>query len=138
MLDPPAYSTFNASIPSPLSIPDGTSNLTSTLAVGVLNGSIMDVNVNLTIHHTRDSNLTVTLISPSGTSISLISHNGNTGANFLNTTLDDQAGTAISSGTATFTGSFRPAAVLSTLNGQARRAPGNWSWPIRFPAIPAY
>ena len=53
-----------------------------------------------------------------------MSHNGGTGQNFTNTTIDDQAGTAIASGTAPFTGSFRPTSVLSALNGQ--NAQGTW------------
>src|SRR6185295_16034873 len=96
-LDPPAVSTISSSFSPALAIPDGSSNVTSTLTVGDLHGAIIDVNVNLTIQHTRDSNLTVTLISPTGTSVSLISHNGGNGANFTSTTLDDQAGTSISS-----------------------------------------
>jgi subtilisin-like proprotein convertase family protein len=124
VLDAPAYTTTSSSFGSPLTIPDGSGNVTSSLTVGALNGSIMDVNVNFTITHTRDSNLTVTLISPSGTSILLVNHNGSTGQNFNNTTIDDQAGTAISSGTAPFSGSYRPSSVLSPLNGQ--NAQGTW------------
>ncbi|HVU90072.1 MAG TPA: proprotein convertase P-domain-containing protein [Pirellulales bacterium] len=123
VLDPPAYTTVSSS-GSPLTIPDGSGNVTSTLTVGALAGSIMDLNVNLSIQHARDSNLTVTLISPSGTSIPLVSHSGGTGQNFTNTTFDDQAGTAITSGTAPFNGSFRPASPLSAVIGQ--NAQGNW------------
>ena len=63
--------------------------LLSTTTVSGLTGAITDVNVTLTIHHTRDSNLAVTLISPDGTYVQLINHNGGTGANFINTKLDD-------------------------------------------------
>ena len=64
VLDPPAYTTVSSSFGTPLTIPDGSGNVTSTLAIGALNGSIMDVNVNFTITHTPSPNLTVTLISP--------------------------------------------------------------------------
>ena len=52
VLDPPAVTTTAASIPSPLAIPDGSGSLVSTLTVGGLAGSIMDLNVNLTINRT--------------------------------------------------------------------------------------
>jgi len=124
VLDPPAYTTVASTFSPALSIPDATSNVTSTLDVGDLHGSILDINVNFTIHHTRDSNLTVTLISPAGTSVLLVNHNGSTGANFINTNIDDQAGTAISSGTAPFTATYRPSSVLSALIGQNPQ--GTW------------
>ncbi|HEY4309282.1 MAG TPA: proprotein convertase P-domain-containing protein [Pirellulales bacterium] len=125
VLDPPAVTTTAASIPSPLAIPDGSGSLVSTLTVGGLAGSIMDLNVNLTINHTRDSNLGVTLISPSGVSVVLINHGGGNGANYTNTTFDDQSGTAISSGAAPFTGSFRPSGTsLASFTGL--NAQGTW------------
>ena len=59
--------------------------------------NIGDLNVRLGINHPRDSDLTVTLISPIGTRILLFSGVGGTGANFTNTILDSQATQSITS-----------------------------------------
>lgn len=76
-------------------------------------GEIIDVNVNLTIAHTFDADLNVYLISPSGTRVKLFSDVGGTANNFTNTTLDDEAATAINTAAAPFTGTFRPEANIS-------------------------
>jgi subtilisin-like proprotein convertase family protein len=111
-----AHSTI-ASTDVPKPIPD-VSTITSTMTLSGLATTISDVNVNLTMHHTYDSDLVVTLTSPAGTLVTLINRAGSFGQNFINTTLDDAAATAIVSGTAPFTGSFRPDGALAALNGQ--------------------
>lgn len=78
-------------------------------------GDIVDVNVTLDITHTFDADLNVYLISPSGTRVKLFSDIGGPGDNFTNTTLDDEALTPITSGTAPFTGTFRPEPVIDPL-----------------------
>lgn len=59
---------------------------------------------------------------------------GGSGDNFTNTVLDDEAATAITAGTAPFTGSFRPASPLSAFDG----VNGNGTWTLEmndtFPA----
>ena len=115
------YTVNSLDVQKPVS---GASTILSNTIVDDLSGAITDVNVNLTIDDARDSNLSVSLIGPDGTSVNLINHNGGSGVNFVNTTLDDQAGTAISSGAAPFTGSFRPAGALSAFNGKA--PDGTW------------
>jgi subtilisin family serine protease/subtilisin-like proprotein convertase family protein len=101
----------------PKSIPDlGTVN--STLTVSGLTGTISDVNVNLNISHTWDADLDVFLVSPIGTRVELFTDVGGDGDNFTNTTLDDEATTAIASAAAPFTGSFRPEGLLSNFDGQ--------------------
>jgi hypothetical protein len=55
-----------------------------------------------------------------------VNRRGSSGDNFVNTVLDDQATTSISAGTAPFTGSFKPEALLSTLNG----IPANGTWTL--------
>ena len=96
----------------------------STTVADDLAGAITDLNVNLTLNDTKDSNLSVTLIGPDGTSVVLLNHVGGTGVNFVNTTLDDQASTAITSGSAPFNGSFRPSSALSAFN--AKNPDGTW------------
>lgn len=101
----------------PLPIPDA-SVLTTSLTVSNVVGAISDINVNLSINHTRDSDMDVFLISPAGTRIQLFTDVGGTGQNFVNTTLDDQANFSINLGAAPFVGSFSPEGLLSALNGE--------------------
>ncbi len=109
-------------------IPDqGTA--TSRLTLRKLAGRILDVNLTLSITHTRDEDLSAFLVSPAGTRIELFTQVGGSGKDFTNTTLDDQAATAIASGTAPFTGSFRPKGLLAAVNGQD--ANGTWTLEIR-------
>lgn len=92
---------------------------TTTAAISVQKflGTLTDVNVTLNIAHPNDADLAVTLISPSGKRVKLFSNVGGTGDNFSNTTFDDQATATIGSGSAPFTGTFRPTELLSTFNG---------------------
>ncbi len=91
-------------------------------------GRILDTTVNLTITHTRTADLLVFLVSPAGTRVELFSRVGGGGSNFTNTTLDDKATTAITAGTAPFTGSFRPVGLLASLLGQDPT--GTWTLQI--------
>ena len=104
-----------------LNVPQAVSGMSTILSSAIaddLSGTITDVGVNLTIDDGSDANLSVTLIGPNGTRVNLLNHNGGTGTNFVNTTLDDEASTAITSGRQPFTGSFKPASSLSTFNGE--------------------
>ncbi len=99
---------------TPLNVPDLGSQ-TSSLVVANMTGVILDINVSLSIHHPTTSQLTAILLAPDGTSISLLSHNGGSGDNFLGTTFDAQAATSIAAGAAPFSGSYRPLGDLSRL-----------------------
>ena len=70
------------------------------------------------------SDLEISLISPAGTTVRLANHVGGSGDNFTNTVFDDEAATAIGSGTPPFTGSFRPFQPLSAFDGQV--IAGTW------------
>ena len=123
VFDPATTATFN-SINVPLPIPDVTT-ITSTTNVSGVSGPITDLNVQLNITHTFDSDLVITLISPTGTQVTLASHDGRSGHNFTNTIFDDQASTSIANGRAPFSGSYIPVGSLSTLNGT--NANGTWT-----------
>ena len=111
-----ALAASYASTDVPKSILD-LSTVDSTLSVPD-SVTISDVNVTLTIEHTFDGDLDIFLIAPGGgTTIELTSDNGGSGNNFTGTTFDDSAATAVTAGTAPFTGSFRPEQPLSGLNG---------------------
>jgi subtilisin-like proprotein convertase family protein/putative hemolysin len=87
--------------------------------------TIDDVNVTLDITHTYDADLYVYLISPQGTRVELFTGVGGSGDNFASTTLDDECATAISSGTAPFTGCYRPEGTLSDFDGE--NSSGVWT-----------
>jgi subtilisin-like proprotein convertase family protein len=95
----------------------------SSLNVPV-SGLIQDVNVNINITHTWDSDLILTLIAPDGTEVTLASAVGLDGDNFTNTTFDDSATIPIAGGAPPFTGTFIPAQALSALNGKSLA--GTW------------
>ena len=102
-------------------IPSATSatvpgTLNSTLTVPSFGGTfkVAKLTVQLNAAFPTDSALTATLIAPDGTKIPLFSDVGGTGSNFVNTIFDDSALTPIASGTAPFTGTFKPTGSLST------------------------
>ena len=89
--------------------------------------AINDVNITLTsLVHTWDSDLDIYLRSPVNTQVELSTDNGGMGNDYTNTIFDDEAVTAITAGTAPFTGSFRPEGLLSGFDGQA----GNGTWQL--------
>jgi subtilisin-like proprotein convertase family protein/protocatechuate 3,4-dioxygenase beta subunit len=101
----------------PRSIPDE-DTVNSQLTVNKQTGVILDVNVRLNISHANANHLDVFLVSPNGTRVELFTDVGGSGNNFNNTTLDDEAGNAITQGSAPFNGSFRPEGQLSALDFQ--------------------
>jgi len=118
-----ATANFNAT-GLPISLVDN-GTATSNMTVSGTTGTITDINVTLDISHTYNWDLTVNLISPTGTKIELFSNIGSSGDNFTGTTLDDEAGTDIADGSAPFSGTFRPFDSLSLFDGQD--ANGTWT-----------
>ena len=124
--DPIAVNTFNSA--DVFKTIGTSSTVRSNNLVSGLAANIVDVNVTLSITDTRDSDLSVVLISPNNTRIPLVLRAGGDGQNFTNTTFDDSASIAIASGSAPFSGSFRPAGPLAALNGSAPN--GTWQLEI--------
>ncbi|WP_159778749.1 reprolysin-like metallopeptidase, partial [Flavobacterium sp. 9AF] len=113
----------------PVTIPSsGAPTVYSTLNIPS-GGTISDVNVTINISHTYVSDLTASLISPSGTEITLFA-SVCTSRDDINATFDD-SGTAITCNTTvpTLTGTRIPAQALSAFNGQ--NSVGNWSLKIQ-------
>lgn len=102
---------------------------TSSLQVSGLQGTIADIDVRVRITHTRDEDLDVYLVSPGGVHVELFTDVGGTGDNFTNTILDDEAGTSIASGTAPFTGRYRPEGSLAALDDLDPN--GTWKLELR-------
>jgi subtilisin-like proprotein convertase family protein len=106
----------------PLSVPDSM--------------TISDVNASFRINHTYDGDLSISLVHPDGTIVTLVNRRGGSGDNFGSgstdcsgtpTVIDDQAATAIAAGSPPFAGSFRPDSPLSALNGKL----SNGTWKLR-------
>jgi subtilisin-like proprotein convertase family protein len=121
-------------LPVPPSGTGGTGNpaLDTTVSQDVVNtGNPADLVANVTVHvnitHQFPGDLTLTLVSPTGTRIVLVPQvfGGFPSNAFANTTFDDSAANSITNSTSPFNGSFRPANPLSVLNGQL--ANGTWT-----------
>ncbi len=88
-------------------------------------GEIVDFNFKMeSLIHTWDGDLSLSIISPTGVEVSLSDQNGSSGDNYINTVFDDSAATPIASGTAPFTGNFKPESPVSVFNGL--NVHGNW------------
>ena len=99
--------------------------LASTVTAANL-GTVTDVNLrNLNIEHSFDMDVAAVLVSPTGRQVALFNAVGGAGANFSGTTLDDEATTPITSGSAPFSGSYRPSSPLSAFDGQG--SAGVWT-----------
>lgn len=120
------YDTVFASSNVPIRI-SGTQETSFVSVINNVPGKIVcDVDCSVDITHTFDADLTLTLISPSGTEIILFGGIGWEGDGFSNTTLDDDASIAIDSSAAVppFTGSFKPLDKLWLFDGE--NSGGQW------------
>ncbi|UOE40351.1 proprotein convertase P-domain-containing protein [Chryseobacterium suipulveris] len=88
-------------------------------------GNITKVKVKVNLTHTWVGDVEMKLIGPDNTEVMLANRRGSSGDNYTNTIFDDDATTAISSGTPPFTGTFKPESPLSAFNGKP--ITGNWT-----------
>ncbi len=123
---PPTLCTTYNSTNVPVVIGPDPSVSTSTLVVGD-SFTLFDVNVEISLTHTWDADLDISLISPAAATIDLSSGNGGSGDNYLNTIFDTQAATPIVAGAPPYTGRFQPEQSLNPLNGQ----PSAGTWTLR-------
>jgi subtilisin-like proprotein convertase family protein len=114
----PAYPSTDTPIP----IQDNSTH-TSTISVAD-DKMVVKVRVGMNITHTYTGDIEATLIAPNGTRVLLVADRGGSGNNFTDTIFDDEADTPIGSGSAPFTGSFRPEQPLSAAAGI--NATGDW------------
>ncbi|WP_231372829.1 thrombospondin type 3 repeat-containing protein [Aureivirga sp. CE67] len=95
-------------------------------SINITDGVVVsDVNVTVNINHVWNSDVTIKLVSPSGTEVELSSGNGGSNDNYTNTVFDDEADTAITAGTAPYTGTFQPEGSLALVNGEPSL--GDWT-----------
>ena len=108
-------------------IPDlGTAS--STVQISDVGGPVADVDVYLDITHSYVADLTVDLVSPSGTRVRMIQRNGGSGQNFTGTILDDEATVSIEDASPQdnpFTGWWRPYGSLADFDGE--QPDGTWT-----------
>jgi len=121
----PDCSSFTATN-VPITIPS-TANVTvnSTMNVAAT-GTISDVNLTVYITHTWVNDLTITLISPSGTQVQMVAQPC-TSASLQNidATFDDSGIQLVCATDPAISGIIRPLQSLSALNGQTMN--GNWT-----------
>lgn len=100
-----------------VAIPDNnTAGATSTINVsGFPALPVATISVNFNITHTWDGDLEINLVAPNGNILNLVNNRGGSSDNFINTVISSNATTAISSGSAPFTGTYLPDAT--TLQG---------------------
>ncbi len=115
-------------------VPDvGTIFSTNTVA-GWAGGPITKVTVSLWLGAPIDSDLSLWLISPNGTTVTLAAGDGGDNPNFgagtadaSRTTFDDAAATSITNGTAPFVGAFSPQSPLAAFIGTSP----NGAWQLK-------
>ncbi len=109
----------------PIEISTGNaSTITSTISV-LQDLPLADLDVNLDISHSYLEDLIITLTSPSGTTVTLLSKNcGN--LNNINSVFDDDDGVSISCSTTppAISGTVKPLGSLNSFNGESSL--GNW------------
>ena len=114
----------------PLDVGPGAGTVTtSTISVGA-GGSILDLNVFISIAHTFSADLDIFIIHQlTGTTVELASDLGGSEDDaYLNTTFDDSAATAIADATPPFNGTFSPIGMLSDFDGELLS--GDWTLSI--------
>lgn len=113
---------------TPVTIPaDAANTVTSPLEVSAVSGQVDRLSVTLTLFHTYTSDLRISLIAPDRKEVILVSQEGGSGNNFIDTTFDDDAPQSIMTGRPPFTGAFRPEGDLSLFNG----LDPNGQWTLR-------
>ncbi|MFO0841894.1 MAG: proprotein convertase P-domain-containing protein [Gemmataceae bacterium] len=102
----------------------------SAITVSGLTGPVQDVNVSVQLAHTRNSDISMRLVAPSGQVILLTQRRGGTGNNgYIDVTFDDQASASVITATAPYA-AVRPEGTLGVLNGMLP-AVANGTWTLQ-------
>jgi subtilisin-like proprotein convertase family protein len=129
----PASNQLNLPVPPSGTGGSGFPAQDTTVSQNVVNtGNPADLIAGLAVHvnisHQFSRDLTLTLVSPSGTSVVLAQDLVSAGTNaYSNTTFSDSAGASITTAPAPYNGTFRPQNPLALLNGQNP----NGTWTLR-------
>ena len=107
--------TVNIAIPDNSKTTSASSSITLSGSGGATLAATDVVMVTLNITHTSDRDLDIFLVDPSGTKAMLLSSdNGNTNNHYTNTVIRTDAPNSITTGTAPFTGTYKPEGSIST------------------------
>ncbi|MGZ4059621.1 MAG: T9SS type A sorting domain-containing protein, partial [Bacteroidia bacterium] len=128
------YSNVRTTLPEmsstdSLFIYDGGTVLDSIVVAGVNDDGIYNTLVNVTIdslYHTEDGDLSLVLIAPNGSYMTLSSYSGYGSQNYIGTVFSPSASTYIGSGTGPFTGTYSTYDPFYYLNG-----PTNGTWKLQ-------
>lgn len=118
---------------SPIPIPDNNTNVATPLSIAGVTPTYMSTTYGLkevvvNIIHPWDSDLKISLRSPSGTIVILSLHNGGSGSNYTNTHLKmDGVNGPIVNAAAPFTGVFIPDQSINIFNTSLQPANGIWN-----------
>ncbi|MGB1247168.1 MAG: proprotein convertase P-domain-containing protein, partial [Flavobacteriaceae bacterium] len=105
-------------------------SFTASMSESGLVGADWEIsNVTIDISHTWDGDLSINLVSPSGTTLVLSEFNGSLNDNYTNTVFVDGA-TPITSGSAPFTGEFAPEGGTFADTFAGEDVNGTWSLAI--------
>lgn len=88
-------------------------------------GRVLDVDVQLSISHTRAWDLDIFLVTPQGDEIELSTKNGYLNDHYTSTVFDDHASMMIEDQQPPFTGTYRPESPLALANSSP--IAGNWA-----------
>jgi subtilisin-like proprotein convertase family protein len=119
----PAVGTGNSACNDPTISPAAVT-ATGNIGTGPGDYTLDTVEINLT--HTWVSDLDITLISPSGTTLDLSSDNGGSGDNYTNTVFMDGA-PSITTGSPPFTGTFQAEGGTFAATFAGEPINGNWT-----------
>jgi subtilisin-like proprotein convertase family protein len=110
---------------TPIAVP-ALGDIVSTITV-TDGRTITDLSIKLNLTHSFVSDLRITLTGPNNATIVLFNRRGGGGANLVNTVFSDDGVSTIASGTAPFTGTFKPEQEL----GVFKNISGAGVWTLR-------
>jgi subtilisin-like proprotein convertase family protein len=111
---------------TPIPIVDNTTILSNLVVTE--DETVLDVDVRMNATHTYTGDLDIFLVGPQGQRVELSTDNGGSGNDFTGTVFDDEATISITSGSAPFTGNFRPEGSLASLDDIS--SAGTWQLEI--------
>lgn len=115
----------------PVHIPDSPGGPARSHLTIPVHREILDVNITFTITHSWDGDLGIYLEAPNGDDVQLAYRCGgsqNSGNNFVNTTLDDEASTYVCDASPPYTDTFRPMHPLTAFDGLGTL--GQWEFRV--------
>lgn len=115
-------SSENCSANTPLTIANNST--TSDFIDIEENGTIEDIEVSFNISHTATQELRLILAAPDNTGVLLVDRSTTSGADFIETTFDNQAAMTIREGQSPYTGRFRPLFPFDSFYG--KNIQGQW------------